>query len=69
MTTNGKSAHSHHALAQHELRRIAVCGQCDPRTVVRYLRGDASMASTTTARVESALATCGYGRLVRPADH
>jgi hypothetical protein len=69
LTTNGKSVHSHHSLAQHDLRRVAVAGQCDPRTVVRYLLGDETMSSTTTARVESALAACGYGRLVRPPDH
>jgi hypothetical protein len=65
VTTIGKhSPNSHPDLSQHELRRVAVAGQCDPRSIVTYLRGG-RMVSTTIARVEAALSSCGYKRLVR----
>lgn len=61
------SAHSHPTLAQHELRRVAVAANCDPRSVVRYLRGG-SMVSTSIARIERALCECGHESLARRAN-
>lgn len=62
---NGKlSTNSYHALPQHELRRVAVAANCDPRSIVRYLR-EGPMVSTTIARIEVALRACGYDRFVR----
>lgn len=66
---NGKSRpHSHPELSQSELRRVAVAGDCDPRTIIAYLAKEA-MRSTTIARVERGLCACGYGRLVRQGSH
>jgi len=62
---NGKpSSPSYPALPQHELRRLAVAANCDPRSIVRYLR-EGPMVSTTVARIEVALRACGYDRYVR----
>lgn len=59
------SAYSHPALKNPELRRVAVGADCDPRTVVRYLRGK-PIQSTRIAPIERSLVSCGYGRLVKP---
>jgi hypothetical protein len=52
------------SLSQHDLRRVAVAACSDPRSVVAYLRG-APVRSTTRARVEAALESCGLDRLLR----
>jgi hypothetical protein len=64
---NGHSTHSHPQLTQPELRRVAVEAECDPRTVIRYLRAGPTTA-TAQPRIERALARCGYGRLVRKTE-
>lgn len=38
----------------HELRRLSVEACCDPRTVVRFLKGQ-RVQSTTRVRIEAAL--------------
>jgi hypothetical protein len=58
------SVHSHPQISQPELRRVAVAAECDPRTVVRYLR-DGPVTSTAIPRIERALTACGYARLLR----
>ncbi len=55
---------THPAISRSERARIAVKAGCDPRCIIRYLRA-MSMQSTTIARVEKALRTCGYEQFVR----
>jgi hypothetical protein len=62
--TRRESLHSHPALSTHQLRLVAVEATCDPRGVVKYLRGR-SMRSMLQTRIEKALAACGFGHLVR----
>jgi hypothetical protein len=64
---NGPSAHSHPQLTQPELRRVAVEAECDPRTVIRYLR-DGPTTATSRPRIERALTRCGYVRLIRKTE-
>jgi hypothetical protein len=63
--SHGHSEHSHPAITQPELRRVAVEAGCDPRTIVRYLRSS-PVHSTALGRIERALSSCGYDRLVKP---
>lgn len=64
-TPKGKheSAHAHPAMSAHELRRVAVEALCDPRTIVKYLRGG-SQPPLVRERVERALRACGHEHLV-----
>ena len=48
-------------------RQVAVKAECDPRTVSKYLRGDAVMPMVRR-RIERALAEQGFGSLVWPAE-
>jgi len=58
-----ESIYSHHAVSNHDLRRIAVTAECDPRSVVKYLRG-VELAPMLRGRIERALASTGFDHLV-----
>jgi len=45
-------------LNAHDVRRVAVAAGCDPRTVLRYLRGK-TIQSTSAARIAGALRELG----------
>lgn len=51
------------ALTPHEIRRLAVAACVDPRTLRKYAEG--RTYSTTTARIERALAELGLNHLRR----
>lgn len=57
------SDHSHPRVSNHDLRRVAVAALCDPRTIVRYLRGE-TMLDTTMLRIESAFRACSLESLL-----
>jgi hypothetical protein len=61
---NGHSEYSHPQISNPELRRVAVEAECDPRTVIRYLR-DGPTTATARPRIERALTKCGFARLLR----
>ena len=46
-----------HELSAHDIRRIAVAAQCDPRSIRNYVRGIAR--GVTSTRIESALLELG----------
>lgn len=62
------SDHSHPRVSNHDLRRIAVEAICDPRTIVRYLRGE-SMSQLQATRIEQAFRALSLESLLalRPA--
>lgn len=49
-------------LVAHDIRKVAVNAECDPRTVEAYLRGD-SVRPMTRMRIERALVALGYAKL------
>jgi hypothetical protein len=57
------SVYTHPALNNHEIRRVAVQGMCDPRCVVKYLRG-MPQPETMRERVRRALNETGHASLV-----
>lgn len=61
---SGASQKSTPILSAHERRCVAVAGTIGLRTVARYLQGKLGK-STTDARVEFGLRTCGFDHLVR----
>lgn len=66
-TTNGLSRYRTPRLPRQEIARVAVAAESDVKCVVRYLNGE-KVRSTTKARVERALAACGYEHLVAPSS-
>jgi hypothetical protein len=60
---NAGSIYTYPSLGNHVIRRIAVEAACDPRCVVKYLRGMAQR-STMRARIEEALSRTGYAHLI-----
>ena len=57
------SLNRHASISPHDLRRVAVAAECDPRCVVKYL-SKLSQHSTMRARIERALHSCALGHLV-----
>lgn len=51
-------------LSGHDERRICVQGRVDPRTLKKYLAGE-TVRPMVRERIEEALATTGFGVLVR----
>lgn len=63
----GKSVYTFPGVSNHDLRRVAVEATCDPRCVVKYLRG-MNQYDTVKQRIERALIACGLERLVGNPD-
>jgi hypothetical protein len=61
------SLNRHASISPHDLRRVAVAAECDPRCVVKYL-SKLSQHSTMRARIERALHSCALGHLVDTAN-
>jgi hypothetical protein len=57
------SVYTHPALSNHEIRKVSVHAMCDPRCVVKYLRG-LPQPETMRERVRAALRACGLESLV-----
>ena len=50
-------------LVAHDIRKVAVHAEVDPRTVESYLRG-ASLRPMTRMRIERALLALGYAKVI-----
>jgi hypothetical protein len=61
------SVYTFPGVSNHEIRRVAVQAMCDPRCVVKYLRG-MRQPQTVRARVAAALEACGMAKLVGTPD-
>lgn len=64
--TNG-SVYTFPGISNHEIRRVAVEASCDPRCVVKYLRG-MPQPNTMRSRIADALGACGMNHLVGTPD-